>query len=54
MFLIHYLIVYVKLNYFRTSLSKILWQSLQSLKQLPIDTLVLPGHGAGSSCGKSI
>lgn len=37
-----------------TSLSKILWNSLQELKKLPKDILVLPGHGAGSSCGKSI
>ena len=35
-------------------LAKMLFKSLQKLKQLPDDCLILPGHGAGSACGKNI
>jgi len=35
-------------------LAGMLYESIQYLKQLPDDTVVLPGHGAGSACGKKI
>ncbi|MFA5943095.1 MAG: MBL fold metallo-hydrolase [Candidatus Thermoplasmatota archaeon] len=36
------------------TLAGMLFESLQKLKALPDATKVLPAHGAGSSCGKSI
>lgn len=35
-------------------LAKMMFKSLKLLKALPDDCTVLPGHGAGSSCGKNI
>jgi hydroxyacylglutathione hydrolase len=35
-------------------LAKMLFNSCKRLKALPDDCLILPGHGAGSACGKSI
>lgn len=35
-------------------LAKMLFESLKLLKMLPDDCLILPGHGAGSACGKNI
>jgi len=35
-------------------LARQLHRSVQRLLELPDDTLVLPGHGAGSACGKSL
>lgn len=35
-------------------LAKLLFQSLKLLKDLPDTCLILPGHGAGSACGKNI
>ena len=36
------------------ALAGMLFDSLRKLKALPDETVVLPAHGAGSSCGKSI
>lgn len=35
-------------------LAKMLFKSLQKIKKLPDECLVLPAHGAGSACGKNI
>lgn len=35
-------------------LAAMLFRSLKKLKTLPDECLILPGHGAGSSCGKNI
>lgn len=35
-------------------LASLLYDSIQKLKQYPDDTILYPGHGAGSSCGKNI
>jgi len=35
-------------------LARQLYRSLQRLLELPDSTLVLPAHGAGSACGKSL
>lgn len=35
-------------------LAKMLFSSLKKLKALPDNVIVLPGHGAGSACGKNI
>ncbi len=42
-------------NHLKEELAAMLFDSLQTkLKTLPADTLVYPGHGAGSACGKNI
>ena len=35
-------------------MARMLYKSLKSLKSLPSQCIVLPGHGAGSACGKAI
>ena len=35
-------------------LAGLLYDSIQKLKELTVDIRLYPGHGAGSSCGKSI
>ncbi len=35
-------------------MSELLFDSLNTLKNLDDDIVVLPGHGAGSPCGKNI
>jgi hydroxyacylglutathione hydrolase len=34
--------------------ARVLWRSLQRVRRLPGHIQVLPGHGAGSACGKSL
>ncbi len=42
-------------NHSKEELAAMLFDSLQTkIKTLPADTLVYPGHGAGSACGKNI
>ena len=36
------------------TLSEMLFKSIQKLKKLDDECIVLPGHGAGSPCGKKI
>lgn len=44
----------VKSDLTSKDLAKMLYDSVQLLKKLPDDCVVLPGHGAGSACGKNI
>ena len=44
----------VKTNLTSEDLASMLYDSLQKIKALPDDIRIYPGHGAGSSCGKSI
>jgi hydroxyacylglutathione hydrolase len=36
------------------SSAHMLYESLQRMKQLPVDLQIWPGHGAGSACGKAL
>lgn len=44
----------VKSNLTARDLAHLLYSSLQKIKKLNNDVRIYPGHGAGSSCGKSI
>lgn len=44
----------VKTNLSAEDLAKLLFESIQKLKTLNDDIRIYPGHGSGSSCGKSI
>jgi glyoxylase-like metal-dependent hydrolase (beta-lactamase superfamily II)/rhodanese-related sulfurtransferase len=44
----------VALGWSAEELGSMLYDSLQELASLPDDTLVYPGHGAGSLCGKNL
>lgn len=44
----------VKANLSSSDLAGMLFDSLQKIKKLNDDIRIYPGHGAGSSCGKSI
>lgn len=44
----------VKTNLTSQDLAGMLFDSLQKIKKLSNDLRIYPGHGAGSSCGKSI
>ena len=41
-------------NFTTKDLAALLFNSLKKLKKLPDGVIVLPGHGAGSACGKNI
>lgn len=43
-----------KSNYSSEQMASMMYDSLEKLKKLPGDTMVYPGHGAGSACGKKI
>lgn len=44
----------VKTDLTAADLANMLFDSLQKLKTLDDDLRILPGHGSGSACGKSI
>lgn len=44
----------VKSNLSKEDLAGMLYDSLQKIKDFDKDIRIYPGHGAGSSCGKSI
>jgi hydroxyacylglutathione hydrolase len=44
----------VKTNLTAKDLAGMLYDSIQKLKTLNDDIRILPGHGSGSACGKSI
>lgn len=44
----------VKSDLTSKDLANMLYDSIQLLKKLPDECVVLPGHGAGSACGKNI
>jgi len=44
----------VKTNLSAADLASMLFDSLQKLKTLEDNIRILPGHGSGSACGKSI
>lgn len=44
----------VKSDLTKEDLAGLLFDSLQKVKKIDKDVRIYPGHGAGSSCGKSI
>lgn len=44
----------VKSNVSSKDLASMMYDSIQVIKKLPDNILILPGHGAGSACGKNI
>jgi glyoxylase-like metal-dependent hydrolase (beta-lactamase superfamily II) len=44
----------VKTNLSSSDLAGMLYDSLQKVKKLDDHVIIYPGHGSGSSCGKSI
>lgn len=44
----------VKSDLTSRDLAELMHSSIETLKKLPDDCIVLPGHGAGSACGKNI
>lgn len=44
----------VKSDLTSRDLAALMYSSIEYLKKLPDDCIVLPGHGAGSACGKNI